>query len=269
MKRLFLYFFGLTAGKKGFQKIYQLLFRLSLTGMNYSNGGDFKASGELNVLNYIKEKLKGKKDLVLFDVGANVGNYSKVLSQVFSGKAVIHSFEPSKKTFERLVQTTGDISSIKANNIGLGETVSTSLLYTDNEASGLASVYQRKLGHHGVSLGQSEEVAISTIDHYCSENKIQRIHFLKMDIEGHELSALKGAAKMLANNNIDFIQFEFGGCNIDSRTYFKDYFFLLQANYRIFRILKNGLYEIKQYDESLEIFNTINFLAERKNLSVE
>lgn len=109
-----------------------------------------------------------------------------------------------------------------------------------------------------------EEIEIKTIDEFCSENEIRHIHFLKLDIEGHEKSALNGASKILSSGCVNFIQFEFGGCNIDSRTYFQDFYYQLKEDYKIFRIVKDGLFEIKHYKEIYEIFITTNFLAEKR-----
>ncbi len=71
------------AGKKRMQKIYATLFRLSLTGMNYGNGGNFEESGELNVLKYIKSNFNKDEPVTIFDVGGNIGNYSKTLADFF------------------------------------------------------------------------------------------------------------------------------------------------------------------------------------------
>jgi hypothetical protein len=103
-----------------------------------------------------------------------------------------------------------------------------------------------------------------TLDEYCREKNISRIDFLKLDVEGHELKALAGAKEMLSAGKIDRIQFEFGGCDIDSRSFFQDFFYLLQNRYDIFRILKNGLRPIKKYEETEEIFLTTNFLAVKR-----
>jgi FkbM family methyltransferase len=251
------------AGKRRMQKIYEALFHLSLSGMNYGNGGNFEESGELHVLTFIKERFQEEKSLTIFDVGGNVGNYSKTLADFFPVNTMIHSFEPSRKTFEIFVKTTSGISNIIPNNFGLSDMEKEIMLYTDKEASGLASVYQRNLEHFGISMNQVERIHLSTIDNYCQKNNISRIHFLKLDIEGHELSAMKGANQMINNNNIDFIQFEFGGCNIDSRTYFQDFYYLLKDKYRIYRILKDGLFEISQYKETSEVFITVNYLAQK------
>lgn len=264
MKRIILYLLKKNVGKRGMQKIYETLFHISLSGMNYGNGGDFMGSGEMNVLRLIKEKFKREEAVTIFDVGSNVGNYSKTLSYFFSAdNTIIHSFEPSKKTYEVLLKTTSDITNIIPNNFGLSDTEIEVILYTNSEVSGLASIYHRNLEHFGISLAKSETVKLSTIDNYCQNHNISRIHFLKLDIEGHELNALRGAKQMIYDKNIDFIQFEFGGCNIDSKTYFQDFYYLLKDKYRIFRILKDGLREISKYEETNEIFITINYLAEK------
>lgn len=82
---------------------------------------------------------------------------------------------------------------------------------------------------------------------------------MKLDAEGHELQVLHGAERLLAHNTIDIIQFEFGGCNIDSRTCFQDFFYLLNPQYRLFQILRDGLFSIKEYVERHELFFTTNF----------
>lgn len=251
-------------GRRKLQGIFEFLFNISLKGLNYGNGGDFKSSGELNVLNFVKEQFKSEKLITIFDVGGNDGCYSKTLSDFFSTKAIIHSFEPSKKTYEMFLEYTKNIPNIIPNNFGFSDVENYQILYTNEDGSGLASIYERKLDHFGISLDKKEEIKLSTIDAYCKKNGINRIHFLKLDIEGHELNALKGAAQMINETQIDIIQFEFGGCNIDSRTYFQDFYYLLKDSYKIYRILKDGLFEMPTYKETYEIFTIINYLAVKR-----
>ena len=68
--------------KKEFQKIFETLYRFSLLGMNIGGGGDLKQSGEKSALNYIKNHLTPSEKLVVFDVGANVGQYSLLVKKV-------------------------------------------------------------------------------------------------------------------------------------------------------------------------------------------
>jgi hypothetical protein len=65
------------------------------------------------------------------------------------------------------------------------------------------------------------------------------------------------------------LTFEFGGCNIDSRTYFQDFWYLLQ-DYGLryfYRITPMGLLVyLPQYDEIDEQFRTTNYLVCRESL---
>ena len=64
---------------------------------------------------------------------------------------------------------------------------------------------------------------------------------MKMDTEGHELFALRGAANALSKGTILALSFEFGGSSINSRTFFRDYWNLLtQYSYEIYRVLPRG-----------------------------
>jgi FkbM family methyltransferase len=264
MKKLVWGLLGLLAGRKGLQGFYEGLLRVALDGMNYGRGGDFRTSGELHLLHYIKNKVGNQGALVLFDVGANIGEYSVELAEFFGPACTVHAFEPSKDTYARLKQTIGERTNVVANNCGLSDSEGTLKLFRNSERHTLASLYQRDLDHYDLKLDQVEEIRLSTVDAFCAAQKIERLHFLKIDIEGHELSALKGAARMIAEKRIDFIQFEFGGANVDSRTYFRDFFHLLKPDFRLYRIVRNGLQPIDHYYEGLEQFNTINYLAAKR-----
>jgi FkbM family methyltransferase len=254
------------AGRVGLQKYFEIFFTAGLYGMNYGNGGDFEKSGELSAAKYIRSKYNHQEPLTIFDVGANRGFYSIKLAETLNSRSfTIHSFEPSARTYEALLENLASRPNIIPNNFGFGERKETLKLYTNNPLSGLASVYERKLDYIGIDMSAFEEISMRTIDDYCNEKNIDHIHFLKLDIEGHELKCLSGAENMLQQKKIDFIQFEFGGCNIDSRTYFQDFWYLLKDNYNFYRIVKNGLVPIKKYNERLEIFKNINYLVELRS----
>lgn len=247
------------------QFFYERLYRLALKGMNYGNAGNYKTSGELNVLHYIREKFPSGRDVVVFDVGANVGHYAQTLAAVFNSNIRIHTFEPSKQTFERLIKNTTHIGKIIPNNFGLSNEEHNVTLYYNTKASGLASLYQRDLVSLNISLDKTEEVQMGTLDSYCEKNGIEMIDFLKLDVEGHELKALQGAKRMLDEERIKFIQFEFGGTNIDSRTFIRDFFYLLRNKYKIYRVLRDGLQELPNYNVTRELFTSVNYLAEHQS----
>lgn len=255
------------AGRKFLQPLFEAMFRAGVYGMNYGTGGNnFRNSGELFVADYISIHFKNKGEtLVLFDVGANLGKYANHLANSMNQLPFrMYAFEPSKVIFEALKKNTVNENRIMPFNVGMGAKSEEMVLYKRSDLSGLSSVYHRRLEHFNIEMSIQETIAITTVDEFCKKNDISRIHFLKLDIEGHELHCLEGAAEMIRNKKIDFIQFEFGGCNIDSRTYFQDFWYLLKDNYKIYRIVRDGLVQIHQYNERLEIFKNINFLAELK-----
>lgn len=263
MKNLFKKLLNPLLGNIKFQPLFEFLQQLSLYGMHVGRGGSKDDSGEGIAIKYVAEKLKEEKQVTVFDVGANIGTYSILLNNVLRGRCRIFSFEPSQKTFKKFQDNTKDISSLSAYNFGMGSEDAILTLFSNQDESGLASVYHRNLKHLDIDMNKSEAIEIRTVDGFCKTNHIEHIHFLKIDVEGHEIKVLEGAKAMLDAKQIDYIQFEFGGCNIDSRTYFQDFYYLLKDNYNIYRIVRNGLYPIKQYKEIYEAFLTTNYLAER------
>jgi len=265
-KQGFLFLFG----RSYLQPFWEKAFKLSLIAMNIGGGSSFSQSGEKQALEFIRKRLvefKLKDPWVIFDVGANVGGYSKMVIQALKPAGhpfKIYAFEPARETFNVLQSSLSNSSEVILNSYALGENSGTAELYSDSALSGLASFYNRDLAYIDSALDSRETVKIKRLDEFCLENSIEQIDFLKMDVEGHELAVLTGAGKMLTNKKIRFLQFEFGGANIDSRSYFKDFYYLLSPNYKIYRILRSGLYEIKNYKEIYEVFITTNFLAELK-----
>ncbi len=229
--------------------------------MNIGLGGNFAVSGELFAINYARRALRSDEPLTVFDVGANLGGYASAVIRELNDQLNLYCFEPSKDTFQKLSEAVPGSQNVHLFNIGLSDVNASLVLYTDAPCSGLASFHHRRLDHFGKQMPYSEEATIRTLDSFCSERDINHINFLKLDVEGHELKALEGARELIANGCIDFIQFEFGGCNIDSRTFFQDFYYLLNPKFRIYRILRNGLASIDYYRETLEQFVTTNFLA--------
>lgn len=113
-------------------------------------------------------------------------------------------------------------------------------------------------------MDKEEIIKISSIDDFCYKQNIKQIDLLKLDIEGHELSALRGAKNMLKQKAIKNIQFEFGGCNIDSKTFLQDFYYLLNTDFLLYRVVKDGIIPVTTYSEMDEIFITTNYFARLK-----
>jgi FkbM family methyltransferase len=246
-----------------FQPAWEALHKLSLHRMNYGRGATVEGGGERWVLRYLKEIFRNKEHLVVFDVGANIGQYTTELLQCFGSKADIFCFEPNTATFNLLTQNMAGKSNVRCYNFGLSDKDHEAVLYSNGETSGMASLYDRHLGHAGITMAPTTTVSLTTLDGFCRRDGIDQIDFMKIDVEGHELSVFRGASEIV--KSITFIQFEFGDCNVDSRTYFRDLFEMLNPNYDIYRVLHHGLKKIRRYNESLEIFKVTNYFAVLRN----
>jgi FkbM family methyltransferase len=256
-------------GNLKYQPLFERLCQSIFLAMNCGTGGDISSSGELYVLEYLKQKFKPLPDepIIIFDVGANIGEYTSCLLKIFTDRVEIFGFEPAAETYKILSQNINlnDRKNVKLYNLGLGDVNTTLSLFSEEKSgSTIASVYKSSLEYWKIDNQKEEVINIRQIDDFCAENNINRINFLKIDVEGHELKVLNGASKMMNLDAIDFIQFEFSHCNIASRTYFKDFFDLLSEKYKLYRIVKNGLYPIDRYKEMYEIFYVTNYLAEHK-----
>jgi len=231
------------------------------------SGGNVESSGEGVILKKLASLKQGH--YCLFDVGANKGNFTKLILDVFGHRnAEIHLFEPSKATFKLLKENIRS-EKVTLNNKGLGKEYGTFPFYTDFPGSGTASLTKRNLEFIGVDFYYSEDVLIDTLDNYCLVNDIKDIDLLKIDVEGHELDVLEGSKEMLKRKMIKMISFEFGGCNIDTRTFLRDFYYLFKEfGFLLHRITPSGyFFLLDAYSEKLEQFRTTNFIAIRKDIA--
>lgn len=254
------------SGNAFIQKLLRLNARVSHYLMGIGSGAGVLTSGEGVIFDLLKRV--SNAPYVVFDVGANKGQFIKFATSSMNGLDVqFHSFEPSKSTF-RILEGTALSGNVTLNNIAVGDSEGARTLYYDRAGSGLASLSKRNLGHYDIEFGESETIDVTTMDKYCSDRGIDHISLLKIDIEGHELGALKGASTLFEKRAIDLVSFEFGGANIDTRTYFQDFWYFFKENdMEVYRICPSGyLYRVETYTEDLEQFRTTNFVAVRKAL---
>ena len=148
---------------------------------------------------------------VIFDVGANIGQSIELFRKNIPN-CLIHSFEPSPEAFSELSERWGREKGITLNQFALSEqggvhkfyatetSVASSLLPPDPKLTSLSKddKYNYKL----------MDVACETLDNYCQLHKIDHVDILKLDVQGTELSVLKGAKKLLDNSRVRFIFLE-------------------------------------------------------------
>jgi FkbM family methyltransferase len=222
------------------------------------NNDAIEANGELR---FMRERLPACR--TVFDVGANVGDWARLALHV-NPNARLYCFEPSAFTFAKLTANTFP-ANVSCHNIGFGAAAGEARLFLFEDGSGMNSLYARAGLEDGWNIAtpsRSETVRIDTLDAFCAAQGVERIDFLKMDVEGHEIGVLNGAAGLFGRRAIDVVQFEYGGTNIDSRTFMKDFFeFFLPRGYTLHKVYPDRLEPFARYDQRLDNFQHQNWVA--------
>lgn len=204
--------------------------------------------------------------LVVLDVGANKGLWTAaLLKQATARLRAAYLFEPSAHNLA-ILSALGD-SRVIVTPAAIGASAGSAVLYADTPGSGLASLTQRNLAHKGLMMDRQEVVSVVTIDDFVSERGLSRVDFMKIDVEGHDLDVLKGAKDALRNGIIRALSFEMGGANVDTRTFFRDFWELLRAcGFDVWRVSPTlGLIPVRKYLERDEVFVTTNYMATRSS----
>jgi FkbM family methyltransferase len=246
--------------RRELQPLWSSLHRLSLIGMNYWSS-ELPVTGERDALRWLVRHLRDVHRPIVFDVGANVGDYSAAVLDAFGRRCTIHAFEPSTTAFDVASKQLSKESAVKLNRIALSDREGEALLMSSEPGASIASLERLESPKRPFDSSAGEIVPTSSIDAYCAREGIAEIHFLKLDVEGHELAVLNGARRMLTEQRIRFVQFEFGENNVSARTFLADFVRLL-AGFEFYRVVPGGPVRWTYAGGRSEIFATMNYLAE-------
>jgi FkbM family methyltransferase len=213
-------------------------------------------NGEARVL----EVLGAAGARVIFDVGANVGDWSRLALQLIPD-AQVHAFEIVPATAEELARNFADSEQARVNGIGLGEapgTVEIRFYPSFSEASGVTEL--------PVDIPfELLRCPVTTGELYCAERGVERIDLLKIDVEGFEDRVLKGFEPMLQAGRVEVVQFEYGIPNITSHVLLADFSALFdELGYTVGKIYPLHV-DFRAYDRTTdEDFRGPNFLAVKR-----
>lgn len=150
-------------------------------------------SGEPKLFDYLKENIRPGD--VILDVGSFLGTYAIFMARWAEPTGKVFAFEPSPESFQALkkhLAINGVEGVVSPFQMALGDKPGAATLKTHTEP------YRNALGAvdpKGVSSGEVE-VEVSTIDDVCEKLGITP-KLIRMDIQGHEYAALRGAEKTL------------------------------------------------------------------------
>jgi FkbM family methyltransferase len=145
----------------------------------------------------------------IFDVGANNGKTSLELLKRFHPRQV-YAFEPVAETFNKLHENTASEGAIKIYKLALSNSSGQAMInrYRGDTLASLCCASPIMNIDNKDYIGP-EEVSLMTLDNFCAEEGVASIDLLKIDTEGHDFHVLSGGLKMLSEQKVKFIVFEF------------------------------------------------------------
>jgi FkbM family methyltransferase len=244
-----------------FRRLNSRLFYLGLHGLGVLNYQNASISGERYLLGKLLPKLVRNPRPMFFDVGANEGDYCQMLLKQFP-TAFVHAFEPQPANYSRFLAHDFPADRVKCHSVALGASRSSLTLYdyAGDSGSSHASLYRASITEFHQRSAVALEVPVETLDDVATSEGIEYIDFLKIDTEGHELAVLSGASRLLRENRIGYLQFEFNSLHVFSRVFFRDFRTIL-SNYELYRLLPRGLLRLDADITATEIFGFQNILA--------
>lgn len=203
-----------------------------------------------------------RPDPVLFDIGANYGKWARGIVQLFPATQKLILFEPQEECVTALGKL--DLPGKVIVPCAVADRPGSQTFFVGTQGWAAASFYERAETCFSEVRQRQINVPVTTIDEVVEKEKIQFVDFAKFDIEGAELSALRGGARTFRRQAIGALSIEFGSGNINSRTFFRDFWdFLTGHGFELFRVLPGGrMLRIEGYYEDLEHFRGVsNYVA--------
>ena len=148
-------------------------------------------------------------DDVCLHVGASDGRHSYLMKK-YAPRATIHAFEPARynvRVFKRLVALHG-LKDVHIHGKALGDKPGEFNLVTPIKTNGhvgrsfafITPDANAKRANTGSGATISERVEVITMDDFCAANTNGRVDFIRCDIEGSEMAALKGGWNVINKN---------------------------------------------------------------------
>jgi len=192
----------------------------------------------------------------IFDVGANIGNWSKI-AYAHHPKATIHAFEIVPTTFKIIHNNLAEQQDrVKLNDVGLSNEAGSIDVFVDKDSDVLSTILD-----FDNTNAQSVSCRVITGAEYAEKHAIDTIDFLKIDVEGAESLVLQGFKSLLQAKKIRLIQFEYNQGAIISGFLLRNFYQLLtEHGYVLGKLFPNGVL-FEAYSQEKEDFQGPNYVA--------
>lgn len=211
------------------------------------------------------EKLLGPGDTAV-DVGANVGTHSIMMARRVGAAGRVIAFEPTPATAWLMRE---NLSLNRIENVDLVEAA-----VSDTPGSVVMNLFDQRYSAwnsrgapvmDGIAPVETIGVRSETLDTAMRARGIERINFLKIDVEGFELEALNGATGLLSDGAIDCLSFEISQIPLEATGHEASAVFEVLASfgYRSYKLDETSGRFVGPFDKSDDFYT--NFYASRQD----
>lgn len=218
-------------------------------------------SMDTNGENWLQDRMNSMAPIVAIDVGANRGEWSEgLLQQVKDCR--ITAYEPAPETYAGLKENITD-DRVEIENLAVSDTAG-NLTFHMAENTYVSSLYDVSRFSADVKTTKIEVKGVRGDDE-LSRKKIDHVHILKVDAEGHDANVLRSFSQSIAAGKIDLIQFEYNYYTLAGGESLRSFFDLLDKTHLVCRLLPAGL-EAVGYHVTMDDFGQSNWVAVRYGL---
>jgi len=140
----------------------------------------------------------------VIDAGANIGYLTARFSDYVGPEGRVLSFEPVPDTYDLLSRTVArlGLKNVTTYPVGLSSAPGSFEMEIPTDASGTENFYESRIvaDASAPGVGRRVRIEVRTLDEVVDEAGLERVDFVKVDVEGHEWALLQGAEKLLTNH---------------------------------------------------------------------
>jgi FkbM family methyltransferase len=242
IKRLYVYILNI---KTIIYQIYSIKIKLDLS--KDVDNRLFYYGFEKDIIKYYRKILK--KDLVVFDIGANIGIYSLIAANRIGINGRVYAFEPADIAYMSLVNNIelNKFDNISVNKMGVSDHTGTAIFNVceDDAYNSLGAKPMKE-------IVKTETIKLVSIDNFVATNNIRKIDVIKVDTEGAEYLVFKGAEKTL-RRDMPTLFFEYNPLALDGFENNPDDLidYVRSLGYSLFEFVNYKLIEIKKENKIL------------------
>lgn len=156
---------------------------------------------ERATINYLQKSLKPGK--VFIDVGAHIGYFAKFAGGLVERSGRVFAFEPHPRNYNMLVRNCRHMPQIKSINSAISDSCGQTLLY-EHSTSDTSHAFTDLSGS-----GKTITVRKLCLDEWAHANKVHQMDVVLVDVEGHEISVLRGMHNIVEINKDIIIIIEY------------------------------------------------------------